>query len=174
MPRYTSKSAIISPCERFRFLLTREWNNTRLACAFIGLNPSTADATLDDPTIRRCVNFAWEWGYGYLHMLNLVPYRSTDPDAMFTWMAENGSAEWLDRNIEEASRIFQQADIVIAAWGAPGSKLQQFKQPLIDAAGDKLFMLDSTKSGEPRHPLYLRKDLRAIPYRGAATVEARP
>lgn len=162
--KYTSASANISPCERFRFLLTREWDARLPACAFIGLNPSTADASKDDPTIRRCVDFAARWGYGKLHMLNLVAYRSTDPAAMFSWLEKNGPLEWLRTNVTEALTTFEKSDIVIAAWGAPGSKLGDFKKVMIDAAGDKLYSLATTKSGEPGHPLYLKKDLRATRY----------
>lgn len=164
--KYTSTSARISPCERFRFLLSRQWDARLPACAFIGLNPSTADGLQDDPTIRRCVDFAARWGYGELLMLNLVPYRSTDPDAMFAWLAANSDDGWKQENVSEAQAAFAKSDIIIAAWGAPGGKLKTYKQHMIDAAGDKLYSLATTKTGEPGHPLYLKKELRATAYRG--------
>src|SRR3546814_16904510 len=59
--------------------LWRIWDDTKPQCMFIMLNPSTADADLDDPTIRRCIGFAKSWGYGGLQVCNLFAYRSTEP-----------------------------------------------------------------------------------------------
>ena len=73
-------SATFSPCRRWRYTLLRRWEPANLiVVAFIGLNPSTADETLDDPTIRRCIGFAKAWGAGGMYMLNLFGWRSTDP-----------------------------------------------------------------------------------------------
>jgi hypothetical protein len=83
----TERAAVLSECGRYRYVLTRTWDHDLAACAFIGLNPSTADAHEDDPTIRRCIRFARDWGHGGLIMLNLFAWRSTDPrgllDAIF-------------------------------------------------------------------------------------------
>jgi len=74
----TDADARFSPCSTWRYSLTRKWNALPLL-GFIGLNPSTADETEDDPTIRRCIGFARDWGFGGIVMLNLFAYRSTDP-----------------------------------------------------------------------------------------------
>src|ERR1700747_1513844 len=74
--------ALFSPCRRWRYLLWRRWDRDRGICAFICLNPSVADETQDDPTVRRCINYAKDWGYGSLFMLNAYAFRATDPRLM--------------------------------------------------------------------------------------------
>ena len=76
------KSAEFSPDKVYRYELWRIWDEALPVCMFIGLNPSTADETVDDPTIRRCINFAKEWGYGQLVMTNLFAFRATKPAEM--------------------------------------------------------------------------------------------
>ena len=108
--------AIFSPCRTWRYTLTRDWllgNGERVA--FIGLNPSTADETLDDPTIRRCINYAKAWGYSGMTMLNLFGYRATDPEDMKAFrepigpendahiIAEAGKAEEAIKRVGEAT-----------------------------------------------------------------------
>ncbi len=77
------RQTILSKCRTYRYVLWREWDmvNTEYAM-FIGLNPSTADEIEDDPTIRRCVDYATRWGYGALCMTNLFAYRETDRELM--------------------------------------------------------------------------------------------
>jgi len=73
--------ATFSPCRKYRYSLFRIWDEDKSLVLFIGLNPSTADEKEDDPTIRRCINFAkqWGWGYGGLIMGNLFSFRATQP-----------------------------------------------------------------------------------------------
>ena len=73
------KGAVIDPTGLYRYSLWREWNPDAAQITFIMLNPSRADATNDDPTIRRCINFASSWGYGYLEVVNLFAYRTSHP-----------------------------------------------------------------------------------------------
>ena len=73
-----------SRCRRYRYWLRRDWDRALPQCAFIGLNPSTADAQTDDPTLRRCMGFARQWGYGSLLLVNLFGFRATDPAALST------------------------------------------------------------------------------------------
>ena len=75
-------TARISRCKRYRYELTRTWDEAAGTCAFVCLNPSTADARVDDPTLRRCIGFAKSWGYGRVVMLNAYAYRATDPAEM--------------------------------------------------------------------------------------------
>lgn len=80
-------SAVFSPCRRWRYRLERDvarLGSTRGAVAFVGLNPSVADETLDDPTIRRCKGFAADWGFRTLVMANAYAWRSTDPRGLWT------------------------------------------------------------------------------------------
>ncbi len=77
------QSAVFSPSRKYRYVLRREWGDTeRKMAVFIGLNPSTADETTDDPTIRRCMGYARDWGCSGLYMLNLFAVRATDPKDM--------------------------------------------------------------------------------------------
>ncbi len=81
-----TSDALFSDCQRFRYWLSRTWNVAQPTVAFIGLNPSRADLTVDDNTVRKCQMFARRWGYGRLLMLNLFAYRATDPQNM--WRAK--------------------------------------------------------------------------------------
>lgn len=152
------RSAVFSePDRRWRYELRRVWDEKPL-CAFIGLNPSTADETHDDPTVRRCIGYAVRWGYGGLIMLNIFAYRSTDPRRL---------AEVLDpvgpRNDEFILSGVAEAEMTVAAWGVYGN-WQRRGDWVRAMLGDRaLHALGLTKSGEPRHPLYLRAD--AVPAR---------
>lgn len=76
------KTAIISEDEKYRYQLSRCWDETKPRILFIMLNPSTADANIDDPTIRRVISFAKSWGYGGVYVGNLFAFRSTDPKGL--------------------------------------------------------------------------------------------
>lgn len=116
-PVAIEKAAVLSDCAKYRYTLTRRWDHSLPAAVFIGLNPSTADADLDDPTIRRCIRFARDWGYGALVMVNLFASRATDPaDLPAGEMAigpENDRLAW-----HETGHALATGGIVIAAWGA--------------------------------------------------------
>jgi hypothetical protein len=77
--RTSLKIANFSTCRTWRYTLTRQWSFVHPLAMFIGLNCSTADETQDDPTVRRCMGFARDWGYGGLLMTNLFAFRATDP-----------------------------------------------------------------------------------------------
>lgn len=123
---------------------------------FIGLNPSTADETKDDPTIRRCRNFAKAWGYDALCMTNLFGYRATDPNEMKDQIGPLGKD-----NLPTIERLAKEAGVVIAAWGVHGTHLDQDK--VVRALLTDLQCLGKTKDGHPRHPLYLPKSATPIP-----------
>jgi hypothetical protein len=150
--------AIFSPCRTWRYLLWRRWDREKPICAFIGLNPSTADETKDDPTVRRCVNYAKAWGYGALWMLNAYAFRATDPRVM---KAANGAiGPQTDAYLREAA---VSAGLVVAAWGThcAGSRQDEIRT-MFAGMGKPLYLLGQTKGGHPRHPLYLRADLQPV------------
>lgn len=121
---------------------------------FIGLNPSTADETEDDPTIRRCISFARDWGYGGVFMLNLFAFRATVPSDMFK--AKNPIGPLNDSRLEFFS---EQCEQVVAAWGVHGAHQERGKRvSAFPCFHGKLFCLGTTKQGHPRHPLYLKRD----------------
>lgn len=144
------KSAVFSPNRKYRYELWRRWGSGENYCCFIGLNPSTANATVDDPTIRRCIGFAKSWGYDALCMVNLFAYRATDPAEMKAYHHPIGSEN--DATLE---RVTKDAGIVVAGWGIHGTHLNRASDVMAKLSG--LHCLGVTKSGEPRHPLYLPK-----------------
>lgn len=144
--------AVLSNCNKYRFALCRIWDISKPVVMFIGLNPSTADANVDDPTIRRCINFAMSWGYGGIYMANLFSYRATSPSQMKLQndpIGEDNDA-WLIKLSESAA-------IVVAAWGNDGCFLN--RSEIIKNMLPNLYCLKINNSGEPAHPLYLRADL---------------
>jgi hypothetical protein len=114
---------------------------------FIGLNPSTAGETEDDPTINRCINYSKDWGYGGLCMANLFAFRATAPSDM---MASNEPIG-LD-NDEWIKKLAKEAGVIVAAWGNDGSYLERSKEAR--KMIPDLMCLKINKSGEPAHPLY--------------------
>lgn len=148
------RRTVFSPCGQFRYCLWREWTATNPTFAvFIGLNPSTADAYNDDPTVRRCLGYAKRWGYGALCMLNLFAYRATDPAVMKSFPSPIGfnNDYWI-------CRLTGQASVVVAAWGVHGTHLHRDQAVMVLLAG-KLSCLQTTLAGHPSHPLYLRANL---------------
>lgn len=151
-------AAIFSEDRRFRYTLVREWDEALPKVAFIGLNPSTADETQDDPTIRRCIGFAKAWGKGGLLMLNLYAWRATQPSDM--WAAQKRGVDVIGgpRNWCDALKGYARehgCDLVIAAWGTHGKK----RGPEIIRRWPGLHSLKLTADGAPSHPLYLKSDL---------------
>ena len=147
------KSAIFSPCNQYRYSLSRAWNLNKKSALFIGLNPSTADEKVDDPTIRRCINYAKNWGYGGFLMVNLFAYRTTLPSNLKKVKYPVGKDN--DKYIVILSK---KADITVAAWGNNGNLYSRDKQVLSLVAN--LMCLKINKSGQPAHPLYLKKGLK--------------
>ena len=150
------KSAQFSPCRNYRYALWRWWDKEKAYAMFIGLNPSTADETNDDPTIRRCIGFASDWGYGGLCMTNLFAIRATDPKEMMKRDRPVGPENnfWL-------LKLSRQAGIIIAAWGVNGT--YRHRNEFVCAMLENLKCLGLTKTGHPRHPLYLSKNIKPRP-----------
>ena len=118
-----NKNATFSDCRKYRYALSRTWNDKKKTILFIGLNPSTADEKIDDPTIRRCINYAQNWGYGSLLMVNLFAYRATLPTELKN--VKNPIGNDNDLHIIELSK---KADLAVAAWGNEGSLLNRDKE----------------------------------------------
>lgn len=152
--QHASRSAGISSCGSFRYWLRRRWADApRLL--YVMLNPSTADASIDDATIRRCVTFAHAHHFGSIEVVNLFAYRATDPREL----ARNGWQVGPD-NDEQIRIAARGADAICVAWGAvgdrgPASERVQVVAPLLRESGRPLRCLKLTGSGHPQHPLYL-------------------
>ena len=157
------RAASISTCGRYRYTLHRWWGDGPRA-TFVMLNPSTADSEQDDPTIRRCVGFARRWGYDGIRVVNLYAYRATKPADL--WKADN-PVGWPrnDDVLEECGRLAACGDTLIAAWGAH-AKPSRIECVLAFSGWDRLQALGTTKSGAPRHPLYVAGDTEPEPWPG--------
>ncbi len=174
---------MFSPCRTYRYWLARNidikptiglldgWSAERIAAAvehdsrtlaFIMLNPSTADETVNDPTIRRCIGYAKAWHYRHLLIGNLFALRSTDPKVLAK------AADPVGEHNDDAIRgIAREADIVVCAWGA--DKMTRQRGPsvleLLRGVGCVPHFLRRTqKTGAPEHPLYLPSALTPQPW----------
>lgn len=153
--KWKDHGADFSPCRRWRYTLWRSWEDepTR-SCAFIGLNPSTADEINNDPTVTRCINFAKRWGFGKMWMLNIFAYRSTDPRQLYKIDDPIGYPD-NDAHIDQVLRWTSQA---VLCWGAHGDykgRGQAVLKAIRNHPSCHLFHFGLTRSGQPRHPLYL-------------------
>lgn len=147
---YLEQSATISEDQQYRYSLTRKVSDGERIVLFVGLNPSTADAKLDDPTIRRCVGFAKLWGFSWLLMGNVYAFRSTDPKNL--QIVENPVGP---RNRDELDKMMAASELVIAAWG--NNPLTAEAKEIADwvVKQGKVKCLGQNKNGTPKHPLYI-------------------
>ena len=161
------REAVLSDCGRYRYSLVRRWASAGQPAQFVMLNPSTADDTLDDPTIRRCVGFARALDAAGLVVVNLYAYRATKPADL--WQAEDPIGPDADTYLRlVARRAATQGAPLIAAWGA-NAKADRVDhvRALVAEIGAELTALGVTKAGAPRHPLYLPATARPEPWRPA-------
>lgn len=161
--------AVFSPCERYRYLLQRRWDEryfdaSGVVC-FVMMNPSTADEQADDATIRRCIGYARDWRFSGITIVNAFALRSTDPKGLLTVDDPIGP-----NNREHIVRAAVKSDLVVCAWGLPPAKLRPQTADVLAL----LLQLDAephalklTQDGTPAHPLYLSKDLK--PFRLGGT-----
>lgn len=157
-----TSSAFISECGQYRYELRRTWDESRPKVMFIMLNPSTADAEIDDPTIRRCVGFAKSWGYGGILVGNLFAYRATEPKTLLTVNDPIGRD-----NIEHIMELLKECEKVICAWGNGKLVERVFKKmnkeykPFAENLKG-LYYLELANDGTPKHPLYLKGHLKPV------------
>ncbi|WOB42127.1 DUF1643 domain-containing protein [Thermoleptolyngbya oregonensis NK1-22] len=135
---------------RYRYTLWRVWDFAAPRVAFVMLNPSTADAERNDPTIRRCIGLAKAWGYGGLEVVNLFAYRATRPQDLKR--VDDPIGEAGDRPLIAAA---EQAAQIILAWGNGGALYQRDRAVLALLSGYPLHCLGLTQQQQPRHPLYV-------------------
>lgn len=156
---YTDLGAEISNDQLYRYTLWRTWEQGKPGMVFIMLNPSTADATYDDPTIRRCVGFAERNGCGGIRVVNLFAFRSTEPTALFS--AVNPVGPGNDSFIEE---VIAEYGPMVCAWGVNVRKpwMRARAEKVVDILREhrNLHVLDLTEDGIPKHPLMLKNELK--------------
>lgn len=152
------RGAIFDRSRRYRYSLTREFGPGPRVL-FILLNPSTADAARDDPTIRRCIGFARAHGFGSLEVVNLFALRTPSPRVLLKSQAPVGPRNNL--YIREAAA---RASTIITGWGNHGAHRGRSRAVrAILARFPVVVCLGLTKMGEPRHPLYVARDHPLIP-----------
>lgn len=162
------RGAVLSDDGVYRYRLWRIWDDDRAPTAFLMLNPSTADAERDDPTLRRCVAFARLWGAGGgVVLVNLFAFRATSPDELARAHREGRDVRGAERD-EHLRKVFSVADVVVCAWGAhPLADDETVRSVLALIPSEiEVCCLGRTAAGAPRHPLYLRADTAREPFGG--------
>ena len=164
-------TAVISADGKYRYRLDRTWDEPMRdmgRVCWVMLNPSTADAEQDDPTIRRCIGFSRSWGCSSLTVVNLFGFRSTNPAALWKLTTNEARGQENARHVLEAMR---EASLVVVAWGAHiafrsgGNVLYRLPRYNIEAwAAGPIRCLGLTSMGQPRHPLYVKADTRLTPF----------
>ncbi|TQM93210.1 hypothetical protein BD293_1840 [Roseinatronobacter monicus] len=156
-----ASSAVYSPCECFRYMLTREWAPERGRALFVMLNPSTATEVQNDPTVERCERRARALGFGAFRVCNIFAYRATDPRVMRA--APDPVGPLNDAAIAESAAW---ADQIICAWGTHGAHLNRGAQveAVLRATGQALSHLGLSKHGHPKHPLYIGYAVQPVPW----------
>lgn len=160
------RGAVFSHDQRYRWVLTRTFDGTKGMVNFIMLNPSTADAELDDPTIRRCIGFARDLGFGQLIVTNLFAIRATDPRVIK--VTEDPVGKESNDGYIKATAL--RAKMIICAWGNHGRFGGRADEVLGMLAGigmlEKCHALRVSAGGHPCHPLYLPSDLKPVRFNG--------
>lgn len=158
---YIKKYADISDCGKYRYALSRSWNYDLPCYLFIMLNPSTADADVDDPTIKSCVRIVDNLGGGFLEVVNLFAYRATSPEELYEVDDPVGS----DNDLAIKTSV-DRCDVIICAWGAYklAPSRGRFVKKIIQRVHPTLFCLGLTQSGAPKHPLYIKTGTPLVNY----------
>jgi len=151
------KGAQFSDDRIYRYTLWRIWKEGDGHVLFIGLNPSTADETEDDPTIRRCIGFAKDWGFGGIYMLNIFSFRATNPKELMKTKEPIG-----EKNNHYLMMYCDTIGLNVACWGIWGEYLNRGREVLDLLGTDCLHCFGFTKNMQPRHPLYLKKGTELI------------
>ncbi|MGH6627611.1 MAG: DUF1643 domain-containing protein [Burkholderiaceae bacterium] len=148
-----NKSAVISDCGTYRYSLSRGWDHSLPRVAFVMLNPSVADADVDDPTIRKCIGFAQRLGFGGFDVVNLYAYRATDPRDL----KRAGYPVGEDNDDYIRISVFDGSDAVICAWGSHAKGLARPAEVLamLRIWGRRPMALQINAGGIPAHPLML-------------------
>jgi hypothetical protein len=159
-----TKTAAISDCGLYRYRLTRRWGSGPLL-PFVMLNPSTADASIDDPTIRRCMGFSRREGADGIAVVNLFAYRTPSPKEL--WAVEPRQRHGLHNEhalYDIANEAIETNSPIVCAWGAGAGDAANFTVEWLKTRGARLVCLGKTKEGHPRHPLYVKGDQPLMPF----------
>jgi hypothetical protein len=153
---FEKNGALFSDDKKYRYCLWRIWDESKPMIMFIGLNPSTANENQDDPTIRRVIRFAREWGYGGIYMLNLFTFVTAYPNELLKCDNPLMLADWYLKIYSEKS------DRIVFAWGSFPESIDRAK--IVKDMFPISFCLGQNLNGSPKHPLYLKSDTKLILY----------
>lgn len=163
------RSAELSDDGVYRYSLTRDWTDEqafaqRTHCVWVLLNPSTADATVDDQTVRRCISFSRHWGYSSMSIINQFAYRATKPADLLDLKEPIARGP---HNLEHWGEELSKADWIMAGWGGFQTNLPYWNLELMakDYTVAKVHCFGRTANGWPRHPLYLPANAIPIPWK---------
>lgn len=159
---FNEYGAEFSPCRKYRYALWRLWSD-KPKVMFVGLNPSTANETDDDPTIRRVKRFAYSWGYGGVYMLNLFPLVTPNPDellAFYKYPFKHDKEDALNRKWLERTANMVSVSRIIFAWG--NFKEAEIRGKTIASILPEAHALAINKNGSPRHPLYVPGNVKPV------------
>lgn len=153
--------AVYSSCEKYRYALTRTWNEQGRKLLYLMLNPSKATELANDPTIERCQRRAEQLGYGAFRVCNLFALRETSPAKLKRARKPEGPA-----NTAQLIAAADWADEILCAWGVHGAHRDQHLKviALLKQTNQPLLALGTTKEGHPRHPLYVGYTIKPLPY----------
>ncbi len=172
-------AAVLSPCGLYRYMLTREIGGGTggrvrgRIVTWVMLNPSTADAEQDDPTIRKVKGFSLRWGYDIAHVVNLYAWRSTDPRALLEVAKAGGSGPIGPDNDRHILAAVDKAELVVLGWGAHAdARRVRDVLRLLTPHAAKLRCLSVTRNKNPGHPLMLPYKLPLVPWLGDYTLTA--
>ncbi len=152
----STSQAVYSPCDNYRYSLTRAWDAAAPRVLFVMLNPSTATELRNDPTVERCERRARALGCGAFRVVNIFAWRATDPGALRQVADPVGPRN--DTTIHDSVTDWIGADdMIVAAWGNHGAHLDRGRAVagVLALSQRRLFSFGLTKAGQPRHPLYV-------------------
>lgn len=163
MSLFIKRTAHFSPCRKWRYFLRIEWDESKPLLVVCGLNPSTADETKDDATLRRVQGFARDMGRGGVLMLNAFAWRDTDPKGLLPISDPVGPENTID-NLAEWTNEASPDRRCVAAWGGNIQAHKELRFRAAQLAALRWDCFRKTKDGHPEHPLYLPAELRPVPW----------
>ena len=153
MDLFQNNGAEFSNSRKYRYALWRIWDDKKPMIMFIGLNPSTANESDDDPTIRRVKRFAYDWGYGGVYMCNCFSYISTNPNYLKDFNTTVTDNAWIYLFAAKcAAKVF--------AWG--NFKIAEERGKELSGFFPEALCLGKNKNGSPKHPLYIAANTKPI------------
>ncbi|KAA2218276.1 DUF1643 domain-containing protein [Maribacter flavus] len=152
----TPSGALFSRDKKYRYALWRVWDTEAPSVMFIGLNPSTANENENDPTIRKVIKYAKDWGFGGVIMCNLFTYVSAYPEDLIH------CKDSLEENIKVLNSAEWYCSHVVFAWG--NFKIAEERAKKMKELFPHAMCLVKNKNGSPRHPLYVKSKIKLIPY----------